>query len=98
MSPNHLNKSLLALGAVAAAIGGLDAVASQAWDLAVLFLVLTAVHVALAIRFHLRRPPIPLRADLVGWLRERAVATGEPIEVLADRCVATYRAELGERR
>ena len=37
---------------------------------------------------------VPLRRDLVTWLRRRAATTGEPLEAVADRAVAAYRRRL----
>ncbi|MGY1700243.1 hypothetical protein [Geodermatophilus sp. SYSU D00766] len=40
------------------------------------------------------RSTVALRPDLAGWLHQQSASTGEPVERLADRCVAAYRAEL----
>ncbi|MGY1616188.1 hypothetical protein ACI797_05530 [Geodermatophilus sp. SYSU D00691] len=40
------------------------------------------------------RSAVALRPDLTAWLHRQAGATGEPVERLADRCVAAYRAGL----
>ena len=97
MAPNQLNRLLAVFASLVAAVGAIDALSAGQWDLAVLFLALVAVQAALLVRAHLRRPAVPLRADLVGWLGERALATGEPLEVLADRCISTYRSDVGDQ-
>jgi hypothetical protein len=44
------------------------------------------------------RRGVALRPDLAEWLHKQADATGEPVERLADRCVAAYRAGLVDDR
>jgi transposase len=57
--------------------------------------VLVAVlQLLLVMRTNGRRPSVPIRADLVRWLRDRAAAEGEPAELIADRAVSAYRADL----
>ena len=53
-----------------------------------------AVQVALWARLSWGRTSVPVRRDLVFWLRERAVAAGEPVEHVADRAIGAYRAGL----
>jgi hypothetical protein len=77
-----------------ATVGLVDVVRSGESDLV---LVLTALLVVLAAALVLSlngRRAVQLRPDLAGWLRQQAAATGEPVERLADRCVAAYRAGL----
>ena len=97
MASNQLNRLLILLSGAAAAIGGIDALASGEPDLVVIFVVLAAPAGALLVRSHPRRPPVALRRDLATWLDQRGTATGETAEVLADRCVSTYRAGLDGR-
>jgi hypothetical protein len=80
--------------AVITVIGGIEGAATRQWDLVVVFGLTLLLQLLLLARTSVGRPPVPLRNDLVAWLRERAAATGEPLERLADRCVAGYRAGL----
>ena len=76
------------------AVGVVDAVRTDEGDLVLVLSVLLVLLVAaLASTLRLRRA-VELRPDLAGWLREQSAATGEPVERLADRCVAAYRAGL----
>lgn len=75
---------------VVGAVGLLDAVIGDAWDLAVLFgavVLIGAVGVVVASG---RRRSVTLRADLASFLAERARRTGEPFDAVLDRSVATY--------
>jgi hypothetical protein len=72
------------VGVVAAGLGG-------DWDLAVIFMVLGVVAMALLARTSGRRPLVPIRADLVRWMNARAAVTGDRTEQLADRAIAAYR-------
>lgn len=87
---------LLACSVVVAAVGVVESARNRDGDLAALFvalLLLSVVHVA---RMRSGRPSVTLRADLVRWLGERSQLTGEPLDRVGDRAVATYRASLGE--
>ena len=94
MAPTDLNKLVLALALVVSAVGALDAAFGGQIDLVVVFALTGVLQLVLLLRLQSRRPAVPLRADLVGWLRDRAAAQGEPIGVVADRCVAACRADL----
>jgi hypothetical protein len=85
---------VLVLAILATGAGLLDAVAGQAWDLVAVFALLAALQLIVLTGLHTERRLIRLRPDLADWLRQQADATGEPVEVLADRCVAAYRAGL----
>lgn len=85
---------LLALTLVPAVVALVDVVRDGDTDLAVV-LVALVVLLGAALGSALRdRRAVELRPDLVDWLRLQSAATGEPVERLADRCVAAYRAEL----
>lgn len=94
MPPTDVNKLILALAVVVSAVGALDAAVGGQLDLVVVFALTGALQLALLLRLQSRRPAVPLRADLVGWLRDRAAAQGEPMTVVADRCIAACRADL----
>src|SRR5687768_9724655 len=85
---------LLVVCLVLVGVGLVDALRTGQGDLVlVLSVSLVLLVAALASVVQLRRA-VPLRPDLAGWLREQSAATGEPVERLADRCVAAYRAGL----
>jgi hypothetical protein len=92
--PTDLNRLILLLAVLVSAIGAFDAAIGRTWDLVVVFVLGAALQLALLIRLQFGRPAVPLRSDLVGWLRQRAAEHGEPMEALADRCVAAARADL----
>lgn len=94
MAPETTTKVLLLAVLVAGAIGVLDAAIGRSWDLVVLFTVVVVVTGVLLARTSTRRPALPLRGDLVRWLRQRSQITGEPVERIADRAIASYRASL----
>jgi hypothetical protein len=89
-----LNKVLLTVALLVALVGLTDALIGEAYDLAVVFGLAAVLQLALLLRLEARRPAVPLRADLVAWLRDRAAVEGEPIGAVADRCVAACRADL----
>lgn len=94
MPPTDLNKLILAASVVVAAVGAVDALVGGTYDLVVVFILAGVLQLVLLIRLQSRRPAVPLRADLVTWLRDRSAEQGEPIGVIADRCVAACRADL----
>jgi len=97
VSPTFSTAALVLLAGLITAIGVLDSAVGGEWDLFVVFALALAPLSVLAWRLQRRRPVVPLRADLVAWLRERSALTGEPLEVIADRCIAASRADLSER-
>jgi hypothetical protein len=82
----------------AAGTGALDAARGGDFDLVVVFGVVVGLQVVLLWRVATGRLPVAVRADLVAWLRDRHALTGEPLERIADRCVADYRATLDRER
>jgi hypothetical protein len=89
---------LLVIALVVTTVGLVDVVRDGNSDLTLLFiglLVLQAAALATAVLGH---RGVRLRPDLTAWLTRQAAATGEPIERLADRCVAAYRAGLTDDR
>jgi hypothetical protein len=86
--------SLLVVALVPAGVGLVDVLRNGESDLVLVLtalLILLAAALATALR---DRRAVELRPDLAGWLRTQSAATGEPVERLADRCVAAYRAGL----
>jgi hypothetical protein len=79
-------------------VGAIDSMVGDHWDLLVLFaLVLIVGIVVLVMSFGPRRQ-VSLRADLFSTLQARALRTGEPLDQLLDRSVATYLDALDESR
>jgi hypothetical protein len=84
----------LSAAVVVAAAGAADAAVGSVWDqFAILVLVIVMLAMALATMMT-NRPSVPIRADLVRWLRTRSAVEGEPVESLADRAIASYREHL----
>jgi len=96
MAPTDLNRLILLLAALISAVGAVDALVGGTYDLVLVFALGALLQLALLVRLQFGRPAVPLRSDLVGWLRQRAAEHGEPMEALADRCVAAVRADLDE--
>lgn len=96
MSTGTTTRALLLALVVVGLVGVLDAVIGPAWDLAVLFGLVVVLAGVLLLRGLGDRRPLAVRADLVGALVERSQRTGEPLDQLADRAVATYLDALAE--
>jgi hypothetical protein len=94
MAPTDANKLILTMATIVSGVGALDAAVGRDMDLLMVFSLGVVLQLALLLRLSVNRPPIPLRADLVAWLRDRAAQEGETLETVADRCVASCRADL----
>jgi hypothetical protein len=92
--PTALNKLILGLAVLVAAVGAVDAALARAHDLVIVFCLIAVLQLVLLLRLHSRRPAIPIRGDLARWLARRAAAAGEPVGAVADRCLAASRADL----
>jgi|GEM_PF-1984375 hypothetical protein len=90
MTPTAVDKLILVLATVVAAVGAVDAAVGHAYDLLVVFGLAGLLQLVLRLRLQSRRPAVPLRADLVRWLEDRSSAQGESMGSLADRCVAAW--------
>jgi hypothetical protein len=97
VTPTTMHKVALATLLVITLVGAVDSAVGAVWDHFAVFVLAAAVQALLLLGVQGRRPSVPLRADLVRWLRTRAEATGEPLELIADRCIATARADLDRR-
>jgi len=95
MNPTAGTRLLVSAVIVLALVGVVDAGIGGEWDLFVLFALLLGFGAALAFKLDSRRPAIPIRRDLVRWLRDRASASGEPISAVADRAIATFADRYG---
>jgi len=95
MSPTETPRLLVVGMVIVTVIGAIDAAIGGEWDLFVLFTLGLALSLALVARLESRRPAIPIRRDLVVWLRDRAEVSGEPLAAVADRALAAYRERYG---
>jgi len=94
MVPNMSNKLILAAASVVAVVGVVDGTISNDWDLVIILAMILGLQLLLWGHISWGRPAVPLRADLVAWLRDRAVTGGESLERVADRAVGAYRVGL----
>ncbi|MGY2003698.1 hypothetical protein [Blastococcus sp. SYSU DS1024] len=84
---------------IGVALALVDALRDADTDLALLLGAVAVVQLAALAACLRGRSAVALRPDLAAWLRRQTAATGEPLDRLADRCVAAYRAGLvGEPR
>ena len=94
MTPTAAVRTVLAVMLAIAGIGGLDAARSGSWDLVAIFGALAVGLLWMLLRTSIRRPLVPVRADLVRWMARRAAVSGEATSAVADRAVAAYRSGL----
>jgi hypothetical protein len=97
MAPTTLHRAVLLTTSVVLAVGVVDGIISREWDLLAVFAVALALQLLLLARLSGRRPAVPIRRDLVSWLRNQAALGGEPMEVVADRAISSYRAGFTDR-
>lgn len=95
MNPTAMTRLLVVSGIVVALVGAVDAAIGREWDLFVLFMAALVIATALGFRLESRRPAIPIRRDLVAWLRDRSSISGEPLSNVVDRAIATYAERYG---
>ncbi len=95
MSPTGTVRMLVIANVIVVTIGSIDAGIGGEWDLFVLFLIGLGLSVALLFSVESRRPAIPIRRDLVMWLRDRAAVSGEPLTIVTDRAIATFADRYG---
>ncbi len=96
MTPTGITRVLLVAVLVVAAVGALDAGIGREWELVGLFGVVAALASVLLLRTRGRRRVTTLRADLAAALADRSLLTGEPLDQVTDRAVATYLGALVE--
>jgi hypothetical protein len=92
MAPTTLNRAVLLMTSLVLAVGVVDGIVSREWDFLAVFAMALALQLLLLVRLGGRRPAVPIRRDLVGWLRDQAALGGESMESVADRAVSAYRA------
>lgn len=95
MSPTGTMRMLAIAIVVVLGIGAIDAGIGSEWDLFALFAIGLGLSVALLLRVESGRPAIPVRRDLVAWLRDRASVSGEPLTTVTDRAIATFADRYG---
>ncbi len=95
MSPTGFVRTLIVASVLVLVIGSIDAGISGDWDLFVIFALGLALNLVLLSRVESRRPAIPIRRDLVAWLRDRASISGESLTAVTDRAIATYADRYG---
>jgi hypothetical protein len=95
VQPSVRTITILTVAVGVAIVGILDAVLGGHWDSAVLFAVVVAAIGTVVLTSRWNRPPVPLRGDLVAWLRRRSLESGEPVGVIADRAVQHYQLLVG---
>ena len=94
MLPTVTNRTVLILSCLVAIVGAVDAAVGDKWDLVAVFAMAFLLQLVLLVRLSARRPSVPIRADLVRWLRDRAADEGDDAGLIADRALAAYRADL----
>lgn len=96
MSPTVAIKLLVTANVIVVAIGVVDSAIGTEWDLFLVLVISLVLSLALLFRLESKRPAIPIRRDLVAWLRDRSSISGEPLGTVTDRAVATYRDRYGQ--
>jgi hypothetical protein len=96
VTPTLVTRMIVAALAIATLVGLIDAALDGTWDHAALFGIAALLAVALLARLSLGRQDVRLRGDHVRWLLHRSELSGEPVEHVADRAIATYRSSLAE--
>jgi hypothetical protein len=95
MEPTLFVRVVVLAIVIVSVVGVVDGVLEESWDHTALFVVSLALAAALLGRFVVGRRCVGLRADLARWLAIRSELTGEPVDAIADRAVATYRDRVG---
>jgi hypothetical protein len=92
MAPTKLNRAVLLMSSLVLGVGVIDGIVSRAWDFLAVFTMALALQLLLLARLGGRRPAVPIRHDLVDWLRDQASLGGEPMDATVDRAISAYRA------
>ena len=92
MAPTTLNRLVLLTTSLVLAVGVVDGIVSHEWDFLAVFAAALALQLLLLVRLSGRRPAVPVRRDLVAWLRDHAALSGETIESVTDRAISAYQA------
>lgn len=94
MSRRASTAVLLFVLVLTAGVGIADASLEGSGDHLVLFMVIGAAGLLLAVGTYASNPTIAVRRDLAHWATRRSQLTGEPVEQIIDRAVDGYRALL----
>mgnify|MGYP006293731237 CR=1 FL=1 len=78
--------------ALVSIVGVIDALVGKSPDLAALFAATLVLAVVAAVRSLVARRRIAVRADLVAWLEQTALAEGTSVESVADSALSAARA------
>lgn len=95
MAPSGLNRLLVVSLAIISGIGAIDAAIGGHGDLFIVLVISAVLSLTLLGRLESSRPAVPIRRDLVVWLRNRAAMSGESIGAVTDRALAAYRERYG---
>jgi transposase len=96
MAPTTLNRLVLLMSSLVLAVGVVDGIVSREWDFLAVFSAALALQLLLLARLSVRRPAVPIRRDLVAWLRDESALRGEPMEAIADRAISSYQAQFSD--
>ena len=96
MTSTRWHKVLVALAVVPALVGVIDAALSRQVDLLMVFALVALPLLALLVMLQWGQPAVSVRRDLAAWLRDRAALTGEPMDAIANRLIASQQSILGE--
>ena len=91
MAPTTLHRAVLLMSSIVLAVGVIDGIVSREWDFLAVFAIALALQLLLLARLTGRRPAVPIRRDLVVWMRDQAALGGEPMDAVADRAISAYR-------
>ena len=91
MTPTTLNRAVLVTSVIVLGVGVVDGIVSREWDLLAVFAIALLLQLVLLARLSTGRPAVPIRGDLVRWLREHSALTGDSMDAVADRAIASYR-------
>lgn len=91
MTRRFTTTSLLVLLVATLALGAFDAAREGSWDHFLLFAIAGGTAVALAATYGFGHPVVPIRVDLLHWATERSHLVGEPVDVVTNRAIASYR-------
>jgi hypothetical protein len=94
MSPRRQLRFLVGLGLLLTAIAAVDVANDQNWDAFWVLVGSGVIQILVIARLGGSRLLLSIRADLVRWLESRSESTGEPVQRIADRGLAMYRASL----
>lgn len=87
-------RTLLTTSSAVTTIATVDAAFGRDWDVVTVTALALILQVVALIGLGRRNSKVGLRPDLARWLHDRAAMNGESVEVIADRAVSSFRADL----